>query len=116
MYKIVGGVLQYAPIGVFALIAIVFGKQGAKAFGPLGMVTLTFYIGFVVQLFLVYGAFLRIFGLSLGESPLPYILESAKKLEKIGVDAICMPCNTSHYFEEEIKKILKFHLLVLFKV
>lgn len=65
MYKIVGGVLQYAPIGVFALIAIVFGKQGPKAFGPLGMVTLTVYIGLAVQLFIIYGAFLRIFGLSL---------------------------------------------------
>ncbi|MGQ9844775.1 MAG: dicarboxylate/amino acid:cation symporter [Caldisericia bacterium] len=65
MYKIVGGVLQYAPIGVFALIAIVFGKQGVKAFGPLGMVTLTVYIGLAVQLFVIYGAFLRIFGLSL---------------------------------------------------
>ena len=41
MYKVVHGVLQYAPIGVFALIAVVFGEQGAKAFGPLGRVTLT---------------------------------------------------------------------------
>lgn len=65
MYKIVGGVLQYAPIGVFALIAVVFGKQGSKAFGPLGMVTLTIYIGFAIQLFIVYGAFLSAFGLSL---------------------------------------------------
>ncbi len=65
MYKIVGGVLQYAPIGVFALIAVVFGKQGAKAFGPLGMVTLTVYIGLAIQLFVVYGVFLRVFGLSL---------------------------------------------------
>lgn len=65
MYKIVGGVLQYAPIGVFALIAIVFGKQGSKAFGPLGMVTLTVYVGLIIQLFIVYGAILRLFGLSL---------------------------------------------------
>lgn len=65
MYKVVGGVLQYAPIGVFALIAIVFGKQGSKAFGPLGMVTLTVYIGLAIQLFVVYGVFLKAFGLSL---------------------------------------------------
>ncbi|MBC7195071.1 MAG: dicarboxylate/amino acid:cation symporter [Caldisericia bacterium] len=64
MYKIVGGVLQYAPIGVFALIAIVFGKQGPKAFGPLGMVTLTVYLGLAVHLFLVYGGALSLFGLS----------------------------------------------------
>lgn len=65
MYKIVDGVLQYAPIGVFALIAIVFGKQGAKAFGPLGMVTLTVYVALAIQLFVVYGVALRMYGLSL---------------------------------------------------
>ncbi len=64
MYKIVGGVLQYAPIGVFALIAVVFGKQGPKAFGPLGMVTLTVYLGLAVHLILVYGGALSLFGLS----------------------------------------------------
>ena len=60
MYKVVRGVLQYAPIGVFALIAIVFGTQGAKAFGPLGTVTLTVYLALVVHLFLTYGLFLRV--------------------------------------------------------
>jgi Na+/H+-dicarboxylate symporter len=60
MYKVVRGVLQYAPIGVFALIAIVFGTQGAKAFGPLGTVTLTVYLALVVHLFLTYGLFLKV--------------------------------------------------------
>jgi len=31
MYKIVGGIMQYAPIGVFVLIATVFAQQGARA-------------------------------------------------------------------------------------
>jgi Na+/H+-dicarboxylate symporter len=62
-YKIVRGVMQYAPIGVFALIAVVFAQQGAKALGPLGMVTLTVYIGLVVHLVVVYGGALSIFGL-----------------------------------------------------
>jgi Na+/H+-dicarboxylate symporter len=35
IYKVVRGVMQYAPIGVFALMAIVFGQQGAKV-GPAG--------------------------------------------------------------------------------
>lgn len=39
-----------------------------------------------------------------GENPLPYILKSAKKLEKFGVSAICMPCNTAHYFVDEIRR------------
>jgi len=33
MYKVVAGIMQYAPIGVFALIAVVFGEQGSAAFG-----------------------------------------------------------------------------------
>jgi Na+/H+-dicarboxylate symporter len=65
MYKIVHGILQYAPIGVFALIAVVFGEQGAKAFGPLGKVTLAMYLALVVHLLVVYGGLLSIFKFNL---------------------------------------------------
>ncbi len=58
MYVIVRWILEYAPIGVFALIAVVFGKQGASAFGSLGLVTLTAYAGFILQIAVVYGLFL----------------------------------------------------------
>ncbi len=58
MYKIVGGVLQYAPIGVFALIAVVFGQQGTRVVGPLGLVTVNVYLCLAVQLVVVYGLFL----------------------------------------------------------
>lgn len=51
------------------------------------------------------------FLLGKGENPLPYILKSAKNLEMLGVSAICMPCNTSHYFVEEIKKEIKVPFL-----
>lgn len=37
-----------------------------------------------------------------GESPVPHILESAKKLATMGADFLLIPCNTSHYFYEEI--------------
>ncbi|GAB4374275.1 MAG: dicarboxylate/amino acid:cation symporter [Spirochaetales bacterium] len=60
MYKVVRGVLQYAPIGVFALIAIVFGTQGAKAFGPLGKVTLAVYLALIVHLVVTYGLILKV--------------------------------------------------------
>lgn len=65
MYKIVHGIMQYAPIGVFVLIAIVFAQQGPRAIGPLLLVTLTVYIGFVVHLFICYGGWLALFRLSL---------------------------------------------------
>lgn len=54
MFKIVGWVMQYAPIGVFALIFIVFSKNGATAFGSLASVTATVYVGFIMQILLVY--------------------------------------------------------------
>ena len=61
MYKVVNWILQYAPIGVFALIAVVFGKQGAEAFGPLGIVTLSVYLALVAHMVLVYGGLLSIY-------------------------------------------------------
>ncbi|HOX32355.1 MAG TPA: dicarboxylate/amino acid:cation symporter, partial [Spirochaetales bacterium] len=65
MYKIVGGIMQYAPIGVFVLIAQVFAQQGAKALGPLLMVTVTVYLGLVVHLVGVYGGLLAVWKLGL---------------------------------------------------
>ena len=63
MYKIVHGIMQYAPIGVFCLIAIVFAQQGAKALGPLLFVTVTVYVGLLVHLVICYGGFLAVFNL-----------------------------------------------------
>lgn len=54
MFKVVHGVMQYAPFGVFALIFVVFSKNGATAFGPLANVTLSVYVGLVLQVVLVY--------------------------------------------------------------
>jgi len=65
MYRVVRWILQYAPIGVFALLAVVFGQQGAKAFGPLGMVTLAVYLALVFHVLVTYGVLLRIWGLSI---------------------------------------------------
>jgi len=61
MYKVVNWILQYAPIGVFALIAVVFGKQGPEAFGPLGMVTLSVYLALLLHLVVVYSGLLLLF-------------------------------------------------------
>ena len=63
MYMVVRGIMQYAPIGVFVLIAIVFAKQGPKAIGPLLFVTLVVYIGLLAHLVLGYGGLLALFGL-----------------------------------------------------
>lgn len=58
MYLIVHGVLQYAPIGVFALIAVVFGTHGANAFGPLGTVTGAAFLGYILHVVVFYSVIL----------------------------------------------------------
>ncbi len=63
MYLIVRWVMQYAPIGVFALIAVVFGKQGLKAVGPLGTVTLAAFIGYILQVVIVYTLLAKVAGI-----------------------------------------------------
>lgn len=39
-----------------------------------------------------------------GESPLPFLQQSAQRLEQMGATALCMPCNTAHYFIEELRE------------
>jgi Na+/H+-dicarboxylate symporter len=64
MYMIVNWILQYAPIGVFALIAVVSAKQGPEALGPLGLTTLSIYLAMLTHIFLTYGLMLMIFGIN----------------------------------------------------
>nr|6WYJ_A Chain A, Glutamate transporter homolog [Pyrococcus horikoshii OT3]6WYK_A Chain A, Glutamate transporter homolog [Pyrococcus horikoshii OT3]6WYL_A Chain A, Glutamate transporter homolog [Pyrococcus horikoshii OT3]6WYL_B Chain B, Glutamate transporter homolog [Pyrococcus horikoshii OT3]6WYL_C Chain C, Glutamate transporter homolog [Pyrococcus horikoshii OT3] len=63
MYKIVNGVMQYAPIGVFALIAYVMAEQGVKVVGELAKVTAAVYVGLTLQILLVYFVLLKIYGI-----------------------------------------------------
>jgi len=39
-----------------------------------------------------------------GESPLPYLIESAKKLEGYGADFLLIPCNAAHHFYDQIQE------------
>ena len=64
IYKIVKWILEYAPIGVFALIAIVFAKEGAKAVGPLALVVLVVYLALITHVIITYGGLLKINGIS----------------------------------------------------
>ncbi len=58
MYLVVRGILEYAPIGVFALIAVVFANQGSRVIGALGVVTATAYLGYILHILLIYGGLL----------------------------------------------------------
>lgn len=79
MYKIVGGIMEYAPIGVFVLISIVFAQQGPKAIGPLFLVILCAYLGFAAQTIIGYGAIL----LAAKTNPLDFF----KKINEIMITA-----------------------------
>ena len=46
-----------------------------------------------------------------GESPLPCLLNELKNLENIGCDLIAIPCNTSHYFYDEMQSSCKVKIL-----
>jgi len=60
--KIIKGIMQYAPIGVFALVAGVFATNGPKVIGALGIVTAACFIGYALHIVLVYFGMLRVYG------------------------------------------------------
>ncbi len=67
MYMVVRWVLQFAPIGVFALIAVVFAKQGPKVIGALGTVTIAAFLGYILHVVIIYGGLLLINKLSVAK-------------------------------------------------
>ncbi len=46
-----------------------------------------------------------------GEDPLNELIKSAVRLENMGADFLIMPCNTAHYFYDDIKKSIKIDFL-----
>lgn len=50
-----------------------------------------------------------IFGM--GESPINELIKSAKLLESYGADILIMPCNTAHYFINDIKKNINIQII-----
>lgn len=46
-----------------------------------------------------------------GESPVNAILDTAKNLEKAGVDLACIPCITAHYFFDEIQSQVSYKII-----
>lgn len=46
-----------------------------------------------------------------GDDPLPYLLESAGRLQQAGVHALLMPCNTAHAFVPELRKRIQTPIL-----
>lgn len=53
----------------------------------------------------------------LGEqSPLPAMIETAKNLENAGADLIIIPCNSAHYYIEDLKKSIHTPILNIIEI
>lgn len=51
-----------------------------------------------------------------GPSPLPSMLETGRNLVQAGVDFIVMPCNTAHYFHNDLEQLLRVPVLHMIKL
>ncbi|MDO5492804.1 MAG: dicarboxylate/amino acid:cation symporter [Nesterenkonia sp.] len=65
VFLLIRGVLQYSPIGVFALIAVAVGETGADALVPLATLTGVMYGGILLQI-AVYTVILLLFRAHIG--------------------------------------------------
>jgi Na+/H+-dicarboxylate symporter len=67
MMLIIKGIMQYAPFGVLALVAVVFATNGPKVIGSLGVVTAACFVGYALHITLVYCGLVKFYGgLSVG--------------------------------------------------
>ncbi|MCP4395984.1 MAG: dicarboxylate/amino acid:cation symporter [bacterium] len=62
MFKMTQVVIEYAPYGVFALIAVVAGEHGVDILRPLGKLIVLVYVGSFLHVALVYGTLVKLLG------------------------------------------------------
>jgi len=51
-----------------------------------------------------------------GPSPLPMMIETAKNLERAGASFLIIPCNTSHYYIDELQKEIEIPVINMIEV
>lgn len=61
-YKIVGLIMEFAPIGVFALIVPVVAANGPKVLIPLATVIIAVYVGCILHMVITYGSAVYLLG------------------------------------------------------
>ena len=69
LYKLVNWIMEYAPIGVFALSLVNFGLYGPSILGPYLTVVLGIIAGIFFMIFVVYGLLIRFVA---GKNPLEF--------------------------------------------
>ena len=62
MMLIMKGIMQYAPIGVLSLVAVVFATNGPKVVGSLGIVTAACFVGYALHVIIVYLGMVKFYG------------------------------------------------------
>jgi Na+/H+-dicarboxylate symporter len=62
MMLVIRGIMQYAPIGVLALVSTVFASNGPRVIGALGLVTAACFVGYALHIILVYGGLIKLYG------------------------------------------------------
>lgn len=60
-FRFLNGVLQYAPIGILALIATTVGEQSFSTLGALGKLIIAVYSSVFIQILIVYGFLLLLY-------------------------------------------------------
>lgn len=64
MFSVTSGILEYTPVGVFALISEIFATQGLNVVGSLGKLIVLCYTGYIFQMVVVYGGLLALYKIS----------------------------------------------------
>lgn len=62
MMLIIKGIMQYAPFGVLALVAVVFATNGPKVMGALAVVTAACFTGYALHIAVVYCGMVKFYG------------------------------------------------------
>jgi Na+/H+-dicarboxylate symporter len=62
MMLVIKGIMQYAPIGVLALVSVVLASNGPKVVGSLGIVTAACFVGYAIHILVMYGGLLKFYG------------------------------------------------------
>ncbi|WP_179860952.1 dicarboxylate/amino acid:cation symporter [Bhargavaea cecembensis] len=64
-FRILNGILQYAPIGIFAIAATAIGSQGLHTLVSLGKLIVVIYAGIALQVIFVYILIMKLFGVQI---------------------------------------------------
>lgn len=51
-----------------------------------------------------------------GESPAPVLIKMARNLEKWGADFLAIPCNTAHFYYDDVKNAVNIPVLNMIKI